>query len=89
MSLTIWRRCRARVIILSALVSSCADGRCFFAAKGTTDLHTGVGVWVGGGVCVCVCVCVGSRYLGCVSGGVATVISLGIRSSLGLGLGLG
>jgi len=29
----------------------------FFAAKGTTDLHTGVGVWVG--VCVCVCVCVG------------------------------
>jgi hypothetical protein len=25
----------------------------------------------------------GSRYLGCVSGGVATVISLGIRSSLG------
>ena len=32
------------------------------------------------------CVCVGgggSLYLGCVSGGVATVISLGIRSSLG------
>ncbi len=57
MSLTMWRRCRARVIILSALVSSCADGRCFFAAKGTTDLHTGVGVWVGGGACVCVCVC--------------------------------
>jgi hypothetical protein len=55
MSLTMWRRCRARVIILSALVSSCADGRCFFAAKGTTDLHTGVGVWVGGGACVCVC----------------------------------
>ncbi len=42
MSLTMWRRCRARVIILRALVSSCADGRCFFAAKGTTDLHTGV-----------------------------------------------
>ena len=39
-----------------------------------------VGVGEGGG---------GSRYLGCVSGGVATVISLGIRSSLGLGLGLG
>jgi hypothetical protein len=67
-------------ISLSVLVSSCAYGRCFFAAKSTTDLHTGVGVWVGG------CVCVGggrSRYLGCVSGGVATVISLGIRSSLG------
>jgi hypothetical protein len=48
-------------------------------------------VWVSGWVVVrvCVCVCVGSRYLGCVSGGVATVISLGIRSSLGLGLGLG
>ena len=80
MSLTTWRRWRARVIILSALVSSCAYGRCFFAAKSTTDLHTGVGVWVGG------CVWGGggrSRYLGCVSGGVATVISLGIRSSLG------
>ena len=69
-------------ISLSALVSSCAYGRCFFAAKSTTDLHTGVGVWVG------VRVCGGeggggSRYLGCVSGGVATVISLGIRSSLG------
>ena len=88
MSLTMWRRCRARVIILSALVSSCADGRCFFAAKGTTDLHTGVGVWVGGGACVCVWGG-GVAVLGCVSGGVATVISLGIRSSLGLGLGLG
>ncbi len=41
-------------ISLSALVSSCAYGRCFFAAKSTTDLHTGVGVWVGGGACVCV-----------------------------------
>ena len=30
-------------ISLSSLVSSCAYGRCFFAAKGTTDLHTGVG----------------------------------------------
>lgn len=42
-------------------------------------------MWVSGwvGVRVCVCVCGGSRYLGCVSGGVATVISLGIRSSLG------
>ena len=55
MSLTIWRRCRARVIILIVLVSSCAFGRCFFADKSTTDLHTGVGVWVGGGACVCVC----------------------------------
>jgi hypothetical protein len=54
MSLTIWRRWRARVIILSALVSSCVYGRCFFAVKNTTDLHTGVGVWVGGGACVCV-----------------------------------
>jgi hypothetical protein len=54
MSLTTWRRWRARVIILRALVSSCAYGRCFFAAKSTTDLHTGVGVWVGGGACVCV-----------------------------------
>jgi hypothetical protein len=52
MSLTTWRRWRARVIILSTLVSSCAYGRCFFAAKSTTDLHTGVGVWVGGGACV-------------------------------------
>jgi hypothetical protein len=52
MSLTTWRRWRARVIILSALVSSCAYGRCFFAAKSTTDLHTGVGVRVGGGACV-------------------------------------
>ena len=43
-------------ISLSSLVSSCAYGRCFFAAKSTTDLHTGVGVWVGGGVCGCVCV---------------------------------
>jgi hypothetical protein len=41
-------------ISLIALVSSCAYGRCFFAAKSTTDLHTGVGVWVGGGGCVCV-----------------------------------
>jgi hypothetical protein len=40
-----------------------------------------LGVW--GCVCVCVCGGGGSRYLGCVSGGVATVISLGIRSSLG------
>ena len=39
-------------ISLSALVSSCAYGRCFFAAKSTTDLHTGVGVRVGGGACV-------------------------------------
>jgi hypothetical protein len=40
---------------LRALVSSCTYGHCFFAAKGTTDLHTGVGVvWVGGGACVCV-----------------------------------
>ena len=31
----------------------------------------------------CVCGGGGSRYLGCVSGGVATVISLGIWSSLG------
>jgi hypothetical protein len=48
-------------------------------------------VWVSGWVVVRVCVCGGggARYLGCVSGGVATVISLGIRSSLGLGLGLG
>ena len=48
-------------------------------------------MWVSGWVVVRVgvCVCVGSRYLGCVSGGVATVISLGIRSSLGLGLVLG
>ena len=52
MSLTTWRRWRARVIILSTLVSSCAYGRCFFAVKSTTDLHTGVGVWVGGGACV-------------------------------------
>jgi hypothetical protein len=52
MSLTIWRRCRARVIILIAFVSSCAYGRCFFATKSTTDLHTGVGVWVGGGAWV-------------------------------------
>jgi hypothetical protein len=52
MSLTTWRRWRARVIILSALVSSCAYGRCFFAAKSTKDLHTGVGVRVGGGACV-------------------------------------
>ena len=37
---------------LSDLVSSCSYGRCFFAAKSTTDLHTGVGVWVGGGACV-------------------------------------
>ncbi len=42
-------------ISLNALVSSCSYGRCFFAAKSTTDLHTGVGVWVGGGACVCVC----------------------------------
>jgi hypothetical protein len=41
-------------ISLNALVSSCSYGRCFFAAKSTTDLHTGVGVWVGGGACVCV-----------------------------------
>ena len=54
MSLTIWRWCRARVIILIVLVSSCAYGCCFFAAKSTTDLHTGVGVWVVGGACVCV-----------------------------------
>jgi hypothetical protein len=47
-------RWRAGVISLSVLVSSCDYGRCFFAAKGTTDLHTGVGVWVGGGACVCV-----------------------------------
>ena len=42
-------------------------------------------VWVSGWVVVRVGVCVGggSRHLGCVSGGVATVISLGIRSSLG------
>ena len=42
-------------------------------------------VWVSGwvGVRVCVWGGGGSRYLGCVSGGVATVISLGIRSSLG------
>ena len=43
-------------------------------------------VWVSGWVGVRVCVGEGgggSRYLGCVSGGVATVISLGIRSSLG------
>ena len=39
-------------ISLSALVSSCAYGRCFFATKSTTDLHTGVGVRVGGGACV-------------------------------------
>jgi hypothetical protein len=52
MSLTTWRRWRARVIILSTLVSSCAYGRCFFTVKSTTDLHTGVGVWVGGGACV-------------------------------------
>ncbi len=71
------------VIILSALVSSCAYGRCFFAANSTTDLHTGVGVWVGGGACVWGGGGEGSRYLGCVSGGVAKVISLGIRSSLG------
>ena len=77
-------RWRAGVISLSVLVSSCDYGRCFFAAKGTTDLHTGVGVWVGGGACVCVGGG-GSRYLGCVSGGVATMISLGIRSSLGFG----
>ncbi len=82
MSLTTWRRWRARVIILSTLVSSCAYGRCFFAAKSTTDLHTGVGVWVVG-------VRVGGRGGGVavswvrVGGGVATVISLGIRSSLG------
>ena len=41
-------------VSLSVLVSSCAYGRCFFASKSTTDLHTGVGVWVGGGACVCV-----------------------------------
>jgi hypothetical protein len=41
-------------ISLKALVSSCAYGRCFFAAKSTKDLHTGVGVWMGGGACVCV-----------------------------------
>ena len=40
-------------ISLSSLVSSCDYGRCFFAAKSTKDLHTGVGVWVGGGSCVC------------------------------------
>jgi hypothetical protein len=45
-------------------------------------------VWVSGWVGVRVCGGEGgggggSRYLGCVSGGVATVISLGIRSSLG------
>ena len=42
-------------------------------------------MWVSGwvGVRVCVCVFSGSMYLGCVSGGVATVISLGIRCSLG------
>jgi len=39
-------------ISLSSLVSSCDYGRCFFAAKSTKDLHTGVGVWVGGGACV-------------------------------------
>jgi len=83
MSLTTWRRWRARVIILTTLVSSCAYGRCFFDAKTTTDLHTGVGVWVGGGACVCGGGGGGSRYLGCVSGGDATVISLCIRSSLG------
>jgi len=33
--------------------------------------------------CVSESVYMGSRYLGCVSGGVATVISLGIRFSLG------
>jgi hypothetical protein len=82
MSLTTWSWWRARVIILIVLVSSCAYGRCFFAVKSTTDLHTGVGVWVGEGACVCVGGG-GSLYLGCVSGGVATVISLGIRSSLG------
>ena len=76
-------------ISLIALVSSCSYGRCFFAAKSTTDLHTGVGVWMGGGACVGGGGGGGSWYLGCVSGGVATVISLGIRSSLGLGLGLG
>jgi hypothetical protein len=68
-------------ISLNALVSSCAYGRCFFAAKNTKDLHTGVGVWMGEGACVCGGGGGGSRYLGCVSGGVATVISLGIRSS--------
>ena len=83
MSLTTWSRWRARVIILSVLVSSGSYGRCFFVAKSTTDLHTGVGVWVGGGACVCGGGGGGSQYLGCVSGGVATVISLGIRSSLG------
>ena len=70
-------------ISLNALVSSCSYGRCFFAVKSTTDLHTGVGVRVGGGACVCGGGGGGSRYRGCVSGGVATVISLGIRSSLG------
>jgi hypothetical protein len=43
-------------------------------------------VWVSGWVGVRVCVGEGgggSRYLRCVPGGVATVISLGIRSSLG------
>jgi hypothetical protein len=39
---------------LSVLVSSGVYGRCFFAVKNTTDLNTGVGVWVGGGACVCV-----------------------------------
>jgi hypothetical protein len=73
---------RARVISLSSLVSSCVYGLCYFAAKGTTDLHTCVGVWVGGGACVCGGGG-GLRYLGCVSGGVATVISFGSRSSLG------
>jgi hypothetical protein len=51
-----------------------------------TTGHNGSAHWF----CVCVCVCVGVcvwgglRYLGCVSGGVATVISLGIKSSLGV-----
>jgi hypothetical protein len=68
-------------ISLSALVSSCAYGRCFFAAKSTKDLHTGVGVWVGGGACVWGGGGWGSQYLGCVSGGVATVISLNTAMS--------
>jgi hypothetical protein len=48
--------------------------------------HNGSAHWcgcLGGWGCVFVCGGGGSRYLGCVSGGVATVISLGIRSSLG------
>ena len=67
--------------------SELKHGRCLWSLLLHRQEHNGSAHWcgcLGGWGCVCVVVRGGgSRYLGCVSGGVATVISLGIRSSLG------